>query len=101
MAKYINAVEAAEKVAAATGINIADLVNVFAEVPAADVVSRAVYNQVRWERDVAAVPVVRCKECIHSYEDIDGLVCGHGACVDCIVRRDFFCADGEKMGGSQ
>lgn len=37
MVKYINAAEAAEKVAAATGINIADLVDVFAEVPAADV----------------------------------------------------------------
>lgn len=34
-----------------------------ADMPAADVVSRAVYDQVRWERDVAAVPVVRCKDC--------------------------------------
>lgn len=31
--------------------------------PAADVVSREAYEQVRWERDVAAVPVVRCKDC--------------------------------------
>lgn len=37
MAKYINAAEAAEKVAAATGIPLADLVDVFAKVPAADV----------------------------------------------------------------
>lgn len=37
MEKYINAVEAAEKVAAATGINIADLMDIFAEIPAADV----------------------------------------------------------------
>ena len=37
MAKYINAVEAAEKVAEATGIPLADLVDVFAKVPAADV----------------------------------------------------------------
>ncbi len=42
------------------------------------------------------VPVVRCKDCKHSYEDIDGLVCSHGICVDCIVREDFFCADGVK-----
>ena len=49
--------------------------------------------------DVA--PVVRCRDCWHSYEDIDGLVCGYGVCIDCIVREDFFCADGEKMGGSQ
>lgn len=37
MVKYINAAEAAEKVAAATGIPLADLVDVFAKVPAADV----------------------------------------------------------------
>lgn len=37
MAKYINAAEAAEKVAEATGIRIADLVDVFAEISAADV----------------------------------------------------------------
>lgn len=37
MVKYINAAEAAEKVAEATGIKIADLVDVFAEIPAADV----------------------------------------------------------------
>lgn len=37
MAKYINAAEAAEKVAEATGIPLADLVEVFAKVPAADV----------------------------------------------------------------
>lgn len=37
MAKYIKAVEAAEKVAEATGIPLADLVDVFAEIPAADV----------------------------------------------------------------
>lgn len=37
MVKYINAVEAAEKVAEATGIPLADLVDVFAKVPAADV----------------------------------------------------------------
>lgn len=37
MARYVNAVEAAEKVAAATGIPLADLLDVFAKVPVADV----------------------------------------------------------------
>lgn len=37
MAKYINAAEAAEKVAVATGIPLADIVDIFAEIPAADV----------------------------------------------------------------
>lgn len=101
MAKYINAAEAAEKVAAATGISLADLVDVFAELPAADVVSRAVYDQVRWERDVASVPVVRCKDCEYGWDDIGGLTCSHGHCVDCIVPEDFFCADGVKMEGKK
>lgn len=44
--------------------------------------------------DVA--PVVRCKDCEYSWEDIGGLTCSYGCCVDCIVREDFFCADGVK-----
>ena len=79
MVKYINAAEAAEKVAAATGINIADLMDIFAEIPAADV-----------------APVVHCKDCEYRWEDIGGLTCSYGCCVDCVVREDFFCADGVK-----
>ena len=41
-------------------------------------------------------PVVRCRECKHSYDSVGGWCCSHGICVDCIVREDFFCADGEK-----
>lgn len=44
--------------------------------------------------DVA--PVVRCKNCKHSYEDIGGRVCAHGVCVDCSVPDDFFCALAEQ-----
>jgi hypothetical protein len=47
---------------------------------------------------VDAVPVVRCKDCEHSYEDIGGRgrVCAHGVCVDCIVPENFFCANGTR-----
>lgn len=48
-----------------------------AEMPAADV-----------------APVVRCKDCEYSWEDIGGLTCSYGRCADCIVPEDFFCADG-------
>ena len=41
-------------------------------------------------------PVVHCKDCKHSYQDIDGLCCSYGVCVDCTVPDDFFCAYGEK-----
>ena len=44
--------------------------------------------------DVA--PVVRCKDCKHSWQDIGGLCCSHGVCLDCTVPEDFFCADGER-----
>ena len=44
--------------------------------------------------DVA--PVVRCKDCAYSYEDIGGRTCSHGVCVDCIVPDDFCCAYGKR-----
>lgn len=52
-----------------------------------------------WKATAADVaPVVRCKDCEYSWEDIGGLTCGYGRCVDCIVPEDFFCADGAKRG---
>ena len=45
------------------------------------------------------VPVVRCKECRYAYDSVGGWCCSHGICVDCIVREDFFCADGERKDG--
>ena len=44
----------------------------------------------------ASGPVVRCKDCKHSWEDIGGLCCSHGACVDLTVPGDFYCAYGER-----
>lgn len=44
--------------------------------------------------DVA--PVVRCRDCKYSYEDIDGLTCIYGPCVDCTVPDDFYCKYGER-----
>ena len=45
---------------------------------------------------VDAVPVVRCKDCIHSYDDLCGLCCTCGPYVDCIVQPEFYCADGKR-----
>lgn len=44
--------------------------------------------------DVA--PAVRCKDCKHSWEDISGLCCSYGVCVDLTVPDDFFCSYGER-----
>ena len=45
---------------------------------------------------VDAEVVVRCKECKHSWQDLDGLCCSHGVCVDCTVPEDFYCSYGER-----
>ena len=45
---------------------------------------------------VDAVPVVRCRDCKHSYEDLDGLCCSYGPSVDCVVSDFHFCANGER-----
>lgn len=45
---------------------------------------------------VDAVPAVRCRDCNHSYEDLGGLYCSFGPCVDCPVSPDFWCANGKR-----
>ena len=82
MDKYIRAVEAAEKVAGTFKVPIADLVDVFAEIPAADV-----------------APVMRCKDCKHSYITVDARCCSCGAFYDVAVPDDFFCALAERKDG--
>ena len=51
---------------------------------------------VQSERMVDAVEVVRCKDCIHSYDDLCGLCCTRGTYVDCVVQPEFYCADGKR-----
>lgn len=43
-----------------------------------------------------AVPVVRCKDCEYSYDEISYLCCSHGVCVDCEVPPNFYCAYGKR-----
>lgn len=45
------------------------------------------------------VPVVRCKDCKHSWEDISGLCCSYRVCIDLNVPRAFYCAYGERKDG--
>ena len=83
MAEYIDrgiaiakltALEVTDRIATMTSAK-----RLLADIPAADV-----------------APVVRCKDCKHSWEDIGGLCCSHGACVDLTVPGDFYCAYGER-----
>ena len=48
------------------------------------------------EGQIDAAPVVRCKDCIHSYDDLCGLCCTCGPYVDCVVQPEFYCADGKR-----
>lgn len=45
---------------------------------------------------VDAVEVVRCKDCEWSYDEISGLCCSYGVCVDCEVPPNFYCAEGKR-----
>lgn len=45
---------------------------------------------------VDAVPVVRCKDCEYSYDEISYLCCSHGVCDDCEVPPNFYCAYGKR-----
>lgn len=53
-------------------------------------------EMIRDAATVDAVPVVRCKDCKYSYDDLGGLTCSHGVCVDCIVLPGFYCSFGER-----
>lgn len=48
------------------------------------------------EPTVDAAPVVRCKDCEYSYDEISYLCCSHGVCVDCEVPPNFYCAYGKR-----
>lgn len=45
---------------------------------------------------VDAVPVVRCKDCKHSYIIVDARCCSRGAFYNVSVPDDFFCALAER-----
>ena len=45
---------------------------------------------------VDAVPVVRCKDCIYSYEEFGFIYCTFGPYGDCAVPSKFYCAEGKR-----
>ena len=42
------------------------------------------------------VPVVRCKDCIYSYEEFGFIYCTFGPYGDCKVPSQFYCAEGKR-----
>lgn len=53
-------------------------------------------TDIRGMKSADVAPVVRCMDCKHSYEDLGGLCCSYGPCVDCPVPPDFWCANGRR-----
>lgn len=47
---------------------------------------------------VDVAPVVHCKDCKYSYDELNSLCCSHGVCFDCEVPPNFYCAEGKKKG---
>lgn len=45
---------------------------------------------------IDAVPVVRCKDCIYSYEKFGFIYCTFGPYGDCAVPSQFYCAEGKR-----
>lgn len=45
---------------------------------------------------VDVAPVVRCKDCEYSYDEISYMCCSHGVCDDCEVPPNFYCAYGKR-----
>lgn len=66
------------------------------KIPTVDIVLPTRSQFKRMAVQLGYEPVVHCKDCKHSWQDIDGLCCSHGVCVDCTVPEDFFCAYRER-----
>ena len=98
MSKYVNAADAAEKIAEKHGIPLGDLVDTFAEIPAADVVEVVRCRECKYWGDESGelqrsdgVLFARCK--VHNYL-LDGRHTGW-----CPTENDF-CSYGERKGGA-
>ncbi len=53
-------------------------------------------TDIREMKSADVAPVVRCRDCKHSYEDLGGLCCSYGPCAECLVPPDFWCAYGKR-----
>ena len=48
------------------------------------------------EKANGVTPVVRCKDCIYSYEEFGFIYCTFGPYGDCKVPSQFYCAEGKR-----
>ena len=92
MAEYIRAVEAAEKVAGIFKVPMADLVDIFSEIPAADVAPVAHGRWISWEEAGNFVPSPDRHECSVCHDAAQVLVNGFELlsdyCPNCGAKMD-------------
>ena len=92
MAKYIRAVEAAEKVAGIFKVPMADLVDIFSEIPAADVAPVVHGRWISWEEAGNFVPSPDRHECSVCHDAAQVLVNGFELlsdyCPNCGAKMD-------------
>ena len=72
------------------------LVNSFRSCGASKDLIDAIVYRINLQEAVDAVPVVRCKDCIYSYEDFGFIHCTFGPYGDCKVPSQFYCAEGKR-----
>ena len=100
MSKYVNAADAAEKIAEKHGIPLGDLVDTFAEIPAADVVE---VRHGRWtiaEDDYCGLNIVKCSVCHEEWcfeEGDDVFDLNYHYCPNCGAKMDKEVADDKKQ----
>ena len=96
MSKYVNAADAAEKIAEKHGIRIADLCDTFGDIPAADV-APVVHG--RWtiaEDDYYGLNIVKCSVCHEEWcfeEGDDVFDLNYHYCPNCDAKMDKEVAD--------
>lgn len=61
-----------------------------------DTVAWNIFHEIKALPPADVAPVVRCKDCEYSYDEISYLCCSHGVCVDCEVPPSFYCAYGKR-----
>ena len=91
MSKYVNAADAAEKIAEKHGIRIADLCDTFGDIPAADVVE---VRRGRWEKsedNYYSLNLVKCSVCHEEWcfeidDDVKDL--NYNYCPNCGCKMD-------------
>ena len=92
MAEYIRAVEAAEKVAGIFKVPMADLVDIFSEIPAADVAPVVHARWISWEEAGNFVPSPDRHECSVCHDAAQVLVNGFELlsdyCPNCGAKMD-------------